>query len=126
VPKTFHADHVSVDEAGGECFQILFEQRGKEADQYLLIQRWFEVPDGGKCYVEDNSLAMTGHFRVRRAELGRGHFYAELAAPQEHVVNITFTLTEAEFANTKRVVRTMIPHAIFVERYIDSRPRSRR
>ena len=54
----FRAKHVSASE-NGDYYQVAFENRDAASDAadvypdspYLLIQRQFEDPDGGKCYV---------------------------------------------------------------------------
>ena len=96
--KTFHANQVSVSEAGEDCFQVLFEEGSDDSGQYLLVQREFETPDGGACYVEDDALVMTGHFRVRGSELGRACFSTEFAGPSNDSLRITFAIREDDFA----------------------------
>lgn len=55
----FRAKYVSASE-NGDYYQVAFENRDAASDAadvhgpdstYLLIQRQFEDPDGGKCYV---------------------------------------------------------------------------
>ena len=47
--REFRCKHVSVSEVG-DGFQVLFEKiQGSEVG-YVLVQRHFEYPDGGKCY----------------------------------------------------------------------------
>ena len=56
----FRAKYVSASEKG-DYYQVAFENRDAASDAadvhgpdspYLLIQRQFEDPDGGECYVE--------------------------------------------------------------------------
>jgi len=109
--KAFDASRVWVDESG-DYYQVMFEQGLDGSDQYLLIQRSFEMPDDGRCYVEDKAMAMTGHYWVRKAELGRGHFSAELAGSHANSVEVTFDTPEADFAELARVVKIMLPHVL--------------
>jgi len=45
----FRCKHVSVSEVG-DGFQVLFEKIQDSEVGYVLVQRHFEYPDGGKCY----------------------------------------------------------------------------
>jgi hypothetical protein len=45
---------VSASEAGDNV-QLLLEKTPDGDDEYFLIQRQFEFPDEGECYVETNS-----------------------------------------------------------------------
>ena len=64
--------HVSVAESGGEYFQVSFADDEESDDSYFLVQRQFESPDHGRLYVESHLRTLSGHFRIRRAELERG------------------------------------------------------
>lgn len=72
------------------------------------------MPDDGRCYVEDEALAMVGHFWGRQAELGRGHFSTELACPRGDSAKVTFDIPEADFVELRRVVKIMLPHVLVV------------
>jgi hypothetical protein len=63
----FRCEHVSATEAG-DGFQVLFETTRDSLDGYVLIQRDFEFPDGGKCYLETEARESCGHFRIRSAK----------------------------------------------------------
>src|SRR5579864_8028681 len=66
----FHANYVSTS-VSGDYLQAVFEAE-KDTDDplspYLLIQRQFEVPDDGTCYVETHDEKYIGHFLLRRVE----------------------------------------------------------
>ena len=109
--KAFNASRVWVDESG-DYYQVMFEQGLDGSDQYLLIQRSFEMPDDGRCYVEDKAMAMAGHYWVRKAELGRGHFSAEFAGSHANSVEVTFDIPEADFVELARVVKIVLPHVL--------------
>jgi hypothetical protein len=69
----FRAKYVSASESG-DYYQVAFENTDPAGDAadvdgpdnpYLLIQRQFEDPDGGLCYVETHNEEYIGHFRLR-------------------------------------------------------------
>ncbi len=49
-----HANHLSASEMGGEYFQVMFEEERESDKAYFLIQRQFEIPGDGSCYVESH------------------------------------------------------------------------
>ena len=60
----FHANHVSVSEAGDEYFQISFDTEAPGDDHfdlsgpvhpYLPVQRQFEGDDSAVCYIETHA-----------------------------------------------------------------------
>jgi hypothetical protein len=66
----FHAQRVFAS-AAGDYFQLLLgpeESDEKEFDPYeesgpyLLVQRQFEMPDRGRCYIETHDEGYIGHF----------------------------------------------------------------
>jgi hypothetical protein len=69
----FRAKCVSASE-NGDYYQVAFENTDPAGDAadvhgpdspYLLIQRQFEDPDGGECYVETHEEGYIGHLPVR-------------------------------------------------------------
>src|SRR4029434_9595543 len=71
----FRAKYVSASE-NGDYYQVAFENTDPAGDAdvkrpagpYFLIQRQFEDPDGGLCYVETHDEGYIGHFRLRSIE----------------------------------------------------------
>ncbi len=66
----FHAPSVSAS-ADGDYYRLwlgLTESYEENADPhemkgpYLIVQRQFEMPDGGQCYIEMDDEANIGHF----------------------------------------------------------------
>jgi hypothetical protein len=49
--RQFRCAHVSATEAG-EGFQVLFAESPDNDEGYVLVQKHFEFPDGGKCEVD--------------------------------------------------------------------------
>src|SRR5258707_5116498 len=83
----FHAKYVSVSEAG-DYYQVSFDTEDPGEDStdppgpdrpYLIIQRQFETPDGGQCYVETHDRGHVGHFHVRLTNFTRTCLAFEIA-----------------------------------------------
>jgi hypothetical protein len=104
----FRCEHVSAAEAE-EVFQVLFKTTRDSLEGYVLIQRNFEFPDGGKCYVETDDREFCGHFRIHTAELSRNCFEIAFGkAPMKRIV-VLFSATDSVYAEVKRVLRIMVP-----------------
>ena len=102
----FHANHVSASE-DGDYYQVMFAVRKNEDDTespYLIIQRQFEDPDGGVCYVETHDEKYIGHFRVRRLNLSPSSVVLEIDRTEDNVVEVTFDMASADFKLVARVV----------------------
>lgn len=107
--KEFSFPYVSVASSGGEYFQVSFGD-GEESDHsYLLIQRQFESDDGGYLYVESHERRLCGHFKIRKAELGRNMLRLELACEPAETVQIRFQAEGARYNQVRRVLKVMIP-----------------
>jgi hypothetical protein len=64
----FRANYVSTS-VSGDYYQAIFaaEEDSDDSDgPYLLIQRQFEVPDGGECYIEMHDREHSDHFLYQR------------------------------------------------------------
>ena len=93
-------------------FQILFEESSEqEGHPYLLIQRQFETPDGGRCYIETENCDLAGHFRIRSARLGRRSLRLSWGRTSEEAVEVTFEADDSTFAEIGKVLRIMVPSA---------------
>lgn len=101
-------DHVSASESG-DYYQVLFEAEEDGDGAYVLIQRQFEDPDGGLCYVEAHDEAYIGHFKVVRAALDRNRFCLELPRREAAEVEVTFKATDRNYNDVVRIMRIMIP-----------------
>ncbi|MDA2935145.1 hypothetical protein MYX82_12515 [Acidobacteria bacterium AH-259-D05] len=101
-------DDVSASQSG-DYYQVLFqgEQDGEEA--YLLVQRQFELPDLGRCYVETHDEDYVGHFKVAHAELARNRLFLRLARKKAVELEVTFNTTDENYQDVERVMRIMIP-----------------
>jgi hypothetical protein len=101
-------EHVSATEAG-DGFQVLFETTRDSLEGYLLIQRHFEFPDGGKCYLETEAPEFCGHFRIRSANLFRDRFQIAFGNDPVKRIVMLFSATDSVYAEVKRVLQIMIP-----------------
>ena len=71
--QQFQCKHLSSSEAG-DYLQVMFAETREVDDIYLRIQRQFEFPDHGKCYVETNDPDSSGHYLIHNAQLTRDSF----------------------------------------------------
>ncbi len=103
---------VSVASSDGEYFQVSFADSENSADAYFLIQRQFESHDHGFLYVESHERAPCGHFKIRKAELGRNIFRLELACEPAETIQIRFQTNRARYNQLRRVLKIMIPSCV--------------
>jgi hypothetical protein len=106
--KELHCGYVSASESG-DYFQVLFGRTRDSDEGYLLVQRQFELSDGGKCYVETDDLDFTGHFRLRNARLTRSQFEFEFGNRQTRKMKVSFTATDSAYGDVKRTLQIVIP-----------------
>lgn len=104
--------HVSVAESRGEYFQVSFADDEESDGSYFLFQRQFESPDHGRLYVESHLRTLSGHFRIRRAELERGLFRMEIMRQPPETVQIRFQAGETQFNRLRKVLKIMLPSSI--------------
>ena len=104
-------ERVSATEAG-EGFQVLFETVPDSDEGYVLVQRHFEFPDGGECYVETEDREFCGHFRIRRAYLSRNRLQIAFGKRPERKIAVLFDATDSVYTEVKRVLYIMIPDII--------------
>lgn len=111
----FHAPSVSIS-AEGDYFQLFLGPSALEEDEtdqyevkgpYLLVQRQFETPDGGRCYIEALNEEFIGHFLLRLTELSRTHLAFEIARKSHTQVDISFELNAAEFEEVRGVAEVI-------------------
>ncbi len=99
----------------GDYYQVHFgskeDDRSAEItdDPYFLIQRQFEMPDGGEVYIESHDDNYIGHYRLSRATLQRDKIHLELKRRMNSDVEISFKATENKFEELHNALKTMIP-----------------
>jgi hypothetical protein len=115
--REFHCGYVSASEFGGDHFQVLFAktQESHEDEDYLVVQRQFEMPDKGRCYVETNDKDNCGHFVIRNARLTRNQFEFEFGNRPARTMKVSFGTTDSAYADAKRMLQIMIPDLEFLQ-----------
>ena len=108
----FHARYVSAAEAG-DYYQVSFETEdpGDDATDppgldgpYLIIQRQFETPDGGRCYVETHDHGYVGHYRIKLIDFSPTHLTVAIERKSNNHVEVSYALDAVEFNEVQRVV----------------------
>lgn len=105
----FRANYVSASESG-DYYQVAFENSDPAGDTvdvnspYLLIQRQFEDPDGGRCYVETHDERYVGHFRLRSIEFSPSRLVLEIARNRNNRIEVMFDVGESEFKEVQRAI----------------------
>jgi hypothetical protein len=108
LPVKIQLHDISASESG-DYYQVLFEGALDGEQAYVLVQRQFELPDGGLCYVESHDKNYIGHFKVTYAELGRNRFFLKLARKTAAEVEVVFNTTEKNWRQVVRIMQFMIP-----------------
>ena len=108
----FHAKCVSAADAG-DYYQVSFETEdpGDDATNppgldspYLIIQRQFETPDGGRCYVETHDHRWVGHYRLKLIAFRPTQLVVAIERRSNTHVEVTYALDAVEFNEMQRVV----------------------
>ncbi len=108
----FHAKYVSATEAG-DYYQVSFETEDPADDAtdspgldspYLIIQRQFETPDGGRCYVETHDHDYVGHHRLKLIDFSPTHLAVAIERKSNTHVEVFYALDAVEFNEVQRVV----------------------
>ena len=99
--------HASATEAG-DGYQVLFETTRDSLEGYVLIQRHFEFPDRGKCYLETGDREFCGHFLIRSANLSRDQLQITFGNDPSKRIVVLFTATDSVYDEVKRVLQIMI------------------
>ena len=115
-PMRFHAKYVSAAEAG-DYYQVSFETEdpGDGATDppgldspYLIIQRQFETPDGGRCYVETHDHGYVGHYRLKLIDFSPTHLTVAIERKSNNHVEVSYALDAVEFNEVQRVVNIIV------------------
>jgi len=107
-------NHLAVS-ISGDYYQINFDAKKNNGsdeitdDPYFLIQRQFEMPDGGKIYIESLDENYKGHFAIKGAVLQKDKIVLELKRPNYSKIEISFEATEKEFKELHNAIKVMIP-----------------
>jgi hypothetical protein len=111
----FSADRVSVSQ-NGDYFQLSLEAASSEKQTideeslngpYLIVQRSFEMPDNGLCYVETHDSDYCGHFRLRLNEFSSSRLAFEIERKEKKHVEVSFALGATEFEKVLPTVKVI-------------------
>ncbi len=100
-------DNVCATESG-DYYQVSFHADTDDGP-CLLVQRQFEGPDGGYCYVETHDEDYRGHVRFKRSILTRDSFVMELRRKQAARIEVRFCTTRTPSMNSVGFSRLCSP-----------------
>jgi hypothetical protein len=105
----------------GDTFQVLFEKEPPDPESgdeyilenavpYFLIQRCFEPPDDGRCYVETEDPETCGHCRIGASSLSRDCFQIDLLWTKKVTrrFRIGFKADQETFGEVRRIMLVML------------------
>ena len=110
----FKCTKVSASEAGGEIFQILFDNDSDPEDfdsPYLLIQKaWLEEDEGESdgVYVECHEMELCGHFAGVVAELTRNQICVQLPNPVDKIIKVSFQASDKEYDDVSKMLAIIL------------------
>ena len=99
---------VHASESGGEYFQVIFEKELDSEEEYILINRQFEFPNGGKCYFECPIENFIGHYKVKEAILNRDSLHIRFWLNGLTGIDINFSISEKDYKKVMRILKIMI------------------
>lgn len=103
-------------QADGDYYQFWLEATDSGQDgidpqeptgPYLIVQRQFEMPDGGLCYVETHDTHYIGHFRLRLIEFSPTRLAFEIQRKKSDHVEVSFAMEQSEFLEARRIVQVI-------------------
>ena len=106
----FQAKDVSYSEdlEGREYFQVLFQAQDEPGGKYVLLQRQFEIPDGGISYFECDQIERSGSHVIRKAKLSRERFEIEVPGERGGQWAVEFELEDRSYEELKEVLRIIL------------------
>jgi len=106
----FQAQDVSYsdDLEGREYFQVLFKEKDGPGGKYVLLQRQFEIPDGGLSYFECDEIERSGSHVIRNAKLSRERLQIEVPGERGGKWVIAFDIDDRRYAALKEVLGILL------------------
>lgn len=106
----FHAKEVSYSEdlEGREYFQVLFQEQDEPGGKYVLLQRQFEIPDGGISYFECDEIERSGSHVIRKAKLSRKRFEIEVPGESGGKWVVEFEIEDRRYEELQEVLRIIL------------------
>jgi hypothetical protein len=87
-----------------EYFQVLLKEQDEPGVKYVLLQRQFEIPDGGRCYFECDQIERSGSRVIRKAKLSRDRFEIEVPGEDGEKWVVKFELDDRRYEELKEVL----------------------
>lgn len=91
-----------------EYFQVLFEEKDELGEKYVLLQRQFEIPNGGTCYFECDEIERSGPYVIRKAKLSRDRFEIEVPGKRGGKWAVAFELEDRRYEALKEVLSIIL------------------
>jgi hypothetical protein len=91
-----------------EYFQVLFQEKDEPGVKYVLLQRQFEIPDGGACYFECDEIEHSGSYVIRNSKLSRDRFEIQIPGDDGGKWGVTFELDEGRYEELKEVLSIIL------------------
>lgn len=91
---------------GEEGVEVRFGRDADCLDEYLIIQRHFEEPDDGTCYVETDDPNFCGFFHLVRAKLAPDRLEVWLG---DRKVEVEMSAAVEEVEAAQKVLAVLIP-----------------
>jgi hypothetical protein len=106
----FQAQDVSYSEdlEGREYFQVLFKEQDAPGGKYVLLQRQFEIPDGGLCYFECDEIERSGSHVIRKAKLSRERLEIEIPGEGGGKWVVGFRIENRRYTALKEVLQIIL------------------
>ena len=106
----FQAQDVSYSEdlEWREYFQVLFKEKDAPEVKYVLLQRQFEIPDGGICYFECDEIERSGSHVIQKAKLSRDRFEIEVPGEDGGKWVVEFELDDRRYEELKEVLSIIL------------------
>jgi hypothetical protein len=98
----------------GDYHQIVFHDGLDNDDEpYFMIQRQFELPDGGVCHFESHLESLIEQCKARSVSLSTNTLSVSYGEEQRRDVEIRFGLYSADFQELVSALKEMIPGTRF-------------
>ena len=91
-----------------EYFQVLFQEKDEPGVKYVLLQRQFEIPDGGVCYFECDEIERSGSHVIRKAKLSRDRFEIDVPGEDGGKWVVAFELEDRRYVALKEVLSIIL------------------
>jgi len=101
-----------------EYFQVLFQEQDVPGVKYVLLQRQFEIPDGGVCYFECDEIERSGSHVIRNSKLSRDRFEINVPGDDGGKWVVQFELDDRRYEELKEVLGIILrkPSRMEIER----------